>query len=581
MHGRDQNNQEGLPSSDGIIPKSAGRTPIACSNCAKTKTKCDKKFPCSRCAGRNLRCTLRSTRRISRNVSKSNNTAEQNHSNISPDTVVRHKSSGSKSDLLQPQLDQISGTKQSLELPMHNGPSSTNQIAKDSIHYADASAIADFDPSIATNISPLPSAGIPPFQMLPPSSYDDLLFSTSSIFDSSLSSPCFINWQSNSPYSYDAKLNATFLAPDFACDSDYLKIYQSDNFMDVLPDLSNPTTLVQTPIMTPKADIFTANNEDFTSPLSEHFDYAHSAKGTEVGDLHSLIAARDGWSVFRSSPTPPQTLCSQAPKLYLENLEYSWRDYENWNAWQLNVNESEITINGGPDIIPFQENSRDKLSEITQNLLHKALEVHREDVLGTPKTRVSNNSSDLNSALLPPVHVLEHFLRAYATSFEQHFPLNFRARLDVNELLTCYDEKVSSLLILMMLAQGATIFYSMETHSFVGGLTEVCRISLYELVEKNLTLSANPTVLQSALLFTYQAAWSGDKWQMDIAMRHRGMYMAMLRHPGFQLSNSSTTECNTLLSQDEMWLNWSRLEMASRCVSQYFAVKSFFELMYA
>ncbi|QCT69607.1 Zn(II)2Cys6 transcription factor [Staphylococcus aureus] len=53
-----------------MIPKSAGRTPIACSNCAKTKTKCDKKFPCSRCAGRNLRCTLRPTRRSSKNANR-------------------------------------------------------------------------------------------------------------------------------------------------------------------------------------------------------------------------------------------------------------------------------------------------------------------------------------------------------------------------------------------------------------------------------------------------------------------------------------------------------------------------------
>ncbi|KAI7516815.1 transcription factor Cmr1, partial [Hortaea werneckii] len=69
VHGKDQN-QEPIPAANGMIPKSAGRTPIACSNCAKTKTKCDKKFPCSRCAGRNLRCTLRPTRRSSKNAAR-------------------------------------------------------------------------------------------------------------------------------------------------------------------------------------------------------------------------------------------------------------------------------------------------------------------------------------------------------------------------------------------------------------------------------------------------------------------------------------------------------------------------------
>jgi hypothetical protein len=40
-----------------MIPVSACRTPIACSNCAKTKTKCDQQVPCSRCAGRGINCT--------------------------------------------------------------------------------------------------------------------------------------------------------------------------------------------------------------------------------------------------------------------------------------------------------------------------------------------------------------------------------------------------------------------------------------------------------------------------------------------------------------------------------------------
>jgi hypothetical protein len=48
-----------IPAFDGMIPVSAGRTPIACNNCAKTKTKCDKQVPCSRCAGRGINCTPR------------------------------------------------------------------------------------------------------------------------------------------------------------------------------------------------------------------------------------------------------------------------------------------------------------------------------------------------------------------------------------------------------------------------------------------------------------------------------------------------------------------------------------------
>lgn len=46
------------------------RTPIACYECAKSKTKCDKQLPCSRCSKRGLKCTLRLTRRGSKEKSR-------------------------------------------------------------------------------------------------------------------------------------------------------------------------------------------------------------------------------------------------------------------------------------------------------------------------------------------------------------------------------------------------------------------------------------------------------------------------------------------------------------------------------
>lgn len=67
IHGREQN-QQGISVANGMVPESAPRTLFACSNCVKTKTKCDKKLPCSRCVGRNMTCTLHPTRRSSTNA---------------------------------------------------------------------------------------------------------------------------------------------------------------------------------------------------------------------------------------------------------------------------------------------------------------------------------------------------------------------------------------------------------------------------------------------------------------------------------------------------------------------------------
>jgi hypothetical protein len=58
VHGRDPDLVV-IPAFDGMIPISASRTPIAYSNCVKTKTRCDQQVPCLRCAGRGINYTPR------------------------------------------------------------------------------------------------------------------------------------------------------------------------------------------------------------------------------------------------------------------------------------------------------------------------------------------------------------------------------------------------------------------------------------------------------------------------------------------------------------------------------------------
>lgn len=83
VHGRGQNTQEGLPPGNETPPKSADRSPITCSNCAKTKSKCDKRFPCSRCASRNLKCTLRPSRRATKQQARKVGAASSGPAEIS------------------------------------------------------------------------------------------------------------------------------------------------------------------------------------------------------------------------------------------------------------------------------------------------------------------------------------------------------------------------------------------------------------------------------------------------------------------------------------------------------------------
>jgi hypothetical protein len=106
---------------------------------------------------------------------------------------------------------------------------------------------------------------------------------------------------------------------------------------------------------------------------------------------------------------------------------------------------------------------------------------------------------------------------------------------------------------------------SMEARWLTGGITEACRISLFDLIEKNIIMAGDPIVLRAALLFTVQAAWSGDKWQMDIAMGQRGMYFSMLRHSGILDERPAMSpQTNGGVATEMLWRDWLQQESRSR-----------------
>ena len=89
------------------------------------------------------------------------------------------------------------------------------------------------------------------------------------------------------------------------------------------------------------------------------------------------------------------------------------------------------------------------------------------------------------------------------------------------------SSQAANLLFLLMIAQGASVVSSEEARTLSAGLIETCRISLFDIIEKNVEMCADSTIHRCSLLFTLLGAWSGDKWLMDIAMGQRGMYISV------------------------------------------------------
>ncbi|KAJ9647296.1 hypothetical protein H2199_002283 [Coniosporium tulheliwenetii] len=365
------------------------------------------------------------------------------------------------------------------------------------------------------------------------------------------------------------------MAAEMGLDMNGIPGPHTDGMMTMMPELTHALPPVQTPLATPRLDGTFSDMELGSSaalfyPHNGNLAVAHDAG---VPDLGAIIAAQDGWTVFRCTPPIPSSSCPKTAKLNLERLEQSLRNHESWSSWRPTWDESDFAAGEQVTVMQLHESSRDKLLAITQTFLHKALDIHKEGMSGSPNSNGSPLSTATNFVLLPPARVLEYFLRSYANSFERYYPLTSKGMLDANELLQCFNDKASSLLVLMMIAQGAMAIPSVEARWLTGGLTEACRISLFDLIEKNIIMASDPVVLHSALLFTVQAAWSGDKWQMDIAMGQRGMYFAMLRHSGvLEPRHAPAPRIDPRGGPEGLWNDWIQQESRSRLIYSWVMV---------
>lgn len=241
-----------------------------------------------------------------------------------------------------------------------------------------------------------------------------------------------------------------------------------------------------------------------------------------IPEFEVVIAAESAWPLARCNRPIFSGACPRTAIVHLENLEQHSRYENTWKMLDNNIDSSEIDYKNQISVVPFSSSTRDRILAITQSFLHTALETHRGGMKAWDK---GSPHSNFNFLVLPPSKVLEYFLRSYVRSLAPYYTLINGGNLDPNELML--NNQASTLLLLLMIATGATAVQTAEARCLTAGLTETCRISLFNIIEKDVELSADPVVLRCALLFTILGAWSGDAWHMNIAMGQRGMYLSV------------------------------------------------------
>jgi hypothetical protein len=245
-----------------------------------------------------------------------------------------------------------------------------------------------------------------------------------------------------------------------------------------------------------------------------------------IPEFEAATDAEAAWPLARCNRLIFSGACPRTAIVHLESLEQQSKHEATWNSLDISIAPAEISHGNNITILPLSANTRDRMLAITQTFLHTALETHRGGLKRRSRTSsCASLGGGFSFLVLPPSHILEYFLRNYLHSLAPYYLLINGGVLDPNELML--NNQASTLLLLLMIANGATTLPTTEARCLTAGLTETCRISLFDIIEKDIELSADPVVSRCALLFTILGAWGGDTWHMNIAMGQRGMYIAV------------------------------------------------------
>ncbi|KAG4442998.1 hypothetical protein IFR05_001529 [Cadophora sp. M221] len=531
-----------MQTAPGTVPSIAGRTPIACINCANAKTGCDKAVPCSRCAEKNLPCEARFARRSGkasmRSASLSGAVPTQRNSG-SPTTTNRL---APKEPVPAPVQTPIMAAGSPLETqPIQGSPQKvqTPVYTMQGLNFGNT----------PFNTSPSESVrGMDTFMCL---NDEDMLNADTSYQD-------LMMWNQ-----YPSELEMYPNTMTGKIDVPFMEMAGSYSSSDALASAS-----MHTSISIPHTG---------STSISSQADFERPFKIVEANGLMSgepmmpefevVIAAEAAWPLARCNRPIFSGACPRTAIVHLENLEQHSRYESTWQLLSSNIDSSDIDYKNQISVVPFSSSTRDRILAITQSFLHTALETHRGGMKAWDKGSPHGN---FNFLVLPPSKVLEYFLRSYVRSLAPYYTLINGGSLDPNELML--NNQASTLLLLLMIATGATSVQTSEARCLTAGLTETCRISLFNIIEKDVELSADPVVLRCALLFTILGAWSGDAWHMNIAMGQRGMYLSMLKHAGM-LEPSLPMTISTDPSNIELqWRTWQQQESQNRLVYNWVMV---------
>lgn len=442
---------------------------MACSNCATAKAGCDKKVPCSRCANRNLTCTPRFARRPSKGMTARVVTA---NGSLTLECQGGYQTSASS----------IPGSATGDQL---NNDTVRWQAQLDAYSYTD-----DFPDMYSGDFDP---------------------------YGIDLESP---NVWVNGPWS---KNICESEGMDFSRHTYFLSNMECGEVLKAPAGVTLPSPSGLTSLIHRRTDSSGRAGQARIEPQLQ--EQAHPVVGLYGGvlpEISSLVAGDEGWPFMRCNPRVLAGPCRKTAMDHLQKLQNNLKMEEGWSSLDhLTLSNDLSNDENNFRIVPLRTTTRDKIIAFTQSFLLRALRTHKNGL-----SEISNLGGMGSFFILPPSNVLEKYLQSSVYSLSSYYSLSHGTESDPNKLIM--GNESSNLLFLLMIAQGAHSVPRADGRFLAGGLTEICRISLSDVQERIVELSADPVVLESAFLLIMLCSWGGDAWHIKMAVGgQREMYLAV------------------------------------------------------
>ncbi|KAJ5525404.1 hypothetical protein N7494_012054 [Penicillium frequentans] len=493
---------------------------LACTHCARSKAKCDRKVPCSRCIQKKIFCQVRVPQR---GPQRGPNRSSLNYKPKEPTSISSNPSKDSDATRAEPVNDSATNGDHGTTAPLY--PTGSG-IYMDWNHSA---------------------ANMPQLTMSQKALEEDPLASLIATVSGA-----------DETYTSNISLSSGFIQQGPLCSNDPSDFAFPTRELLPTTQKTSLTDLGMAPWSLP----FTVQSEalpnmaDEDEAMENYVPTIPSYTTLEDGnsDLDQLETL-EGWPLFQCNPVMPSSTCVPTAAKHVDNM-HSLLRHNN----MIVHNSQPVACNIVAE--PLLASTREKLSAVMQGFYNEAQELYE---LRGSDNRIPGYSGG-SILVLPPPSVIEVLLRSYLCCCEPYYPFIPIASLNINERLKGRNTILPSMLLLLMFAAGAMAAKANETYSkFAHGLVEICRISLRNVIEKNIKLASDHEVSQCALLNIIVSAWSGDKWQMDIAHYQKSMFLEM--HLKAEQHYHRETQVARLESSNDVahsWEIWKAQEGANR-----------------